>query len=272
MKDALTNIVQQIYTTIATSTSTDILTLSLSGFNGVAYSYIKLILSTVALPIAYTILALFALLELWKASTHLEGSGGHLGVEIIIRVMIRVVLCKLLVDSSLLVMESIFEAALYLTTQMQNTLSGVDIGSLATLTPDADLAEIESSSGFFSQLGLLIELLIYQFAIKIVMLLVNVIALGRFVEIYVYIAISPIPLATLPSEELGQIGKNFLKSFAAVCIQGALIYLVLTFYPMFAATIPATISGRFAALTLALILAFAVLRCNQWAKSICNAM
>lgn len=272
MKDALTNIVQQMYTTISAGTGTDLLTLSLSGFNGVAYSYIKLILENVALPIAYTILALFALLELWKASTHLEGSGGHLGIEIIIRVMVRVILCKLLVDYSLTIMEAIFEAALYLTTQIQATVANMDVGSLTGLTSDSDIAEIENTIGFFSQLGLLIELKIYQLAIQIVMLLVNVICLGRFIEIYVYIAIAPIPLATLPSEELGQVGKNFLKSFTAVCIQGALIFLVLTFFPMFAASIPATLSGRFAALTLVLILAFAVLRCNQWAKSICNAM
>ena len=174
MKDALTNIVQQMYTTISSGTGIDLLTLSLSGFNGVAYSYIKLILENVALPIAYTILALFALLELWKASTHLEGSGGHLGIEIIIRVMVRVILCKLLVDYSLTIMEAIFEAALYLTTQIQATVANMDVGSRTGLTSDSDIAEIENTIGFFSQLGLLIELKIYQLAIQIVMLLVNV--------------------------------------------------------------------------------------------------
>ena len=54
----------------------------------------------------------------------------------------------------------------------------------------------------------------------------------RFIEIYMYVAISPIPIATFPSEDLSQIGKNFLKSFAAVCLQGTLIYLILTFFPV----------------------------------------
>ena len=272
MRETLINIVEQMYDSITAGPGTGILTQSLSGFNGVAYDYITLILNNVALPIAYPILARFALLELWKASTHMEGNGGHLGIEIIIRVMVRVILCKLVVDYSLTIMEAIFQAALYLTTQIQTTVAGMDLGSLGGITSDADLSEIEETTGFFSQLALLIELKIYQFAIQIIMLLIYVICLGRFIEIYVFIAIAPIPLATLPSEELGQIGKNFLKSFTAVCIQGALLYLVLTFFPMFAASIPSTISGRFAALVLVLILGFAVLRCQQWARSICNAV
>lgn len=126
--------------------------------------------------------------------------------------------------------------------------------------------------GLGAQLAMFVELLIVKFAVFIILGLVQIICIARFIEIYVYMAIAPIPLATFPSEELSSVGKNFLKSFAAVCIQGALIYIVLSIFPMlFNANIlqDNSITGM---LLYSVILAIGVLSSGRWAKSICNAM
>ena len=48
---------------------------------------------------------------------------------------------------------------------------------------------------------------------------------GRFFKIYLYTALAPIPLSTFAGEPSQQIGKSFIKSFCAVCLEGAIIIL-----------------------------------------------
>ena len=114
--------------------------------------------------------------------------------------------------------------------------------------------------------------LIVQIAVK----MAQIIVIARFVELYLYFCVAPIPIATLPSGEMSQIGKNFLKSFAAVCLQGTLIYLVLSFFP-FIADFFLEGSDNFLVIAgnmigYAILLIVAVWSTQKWAKSICNAM
>lgn len=98
------------------------------------------------------------------------------------------------------------------------------------------------------------------------------ICIARFIEIYVYIAISPIPIATFPSDDLNQIAKGFLKSFAAVCLQGAFIYLILSFFPILVSSNILGDTSAWGLLLYSLILALGVFSSSRWAKSVCNAM
>jgi hypothetical protein len=139
----------------------------------------------------------------------------------------------------------------------------MDIGAIT--------AEI-NSMGLGAQIGLLLELIIIKFGVWVIMGLVQIICIGRFLEIYIHVAIAPIPLATLPSDDLNSIAKNFLKSFAAVSLQGALIYLILSFFPQL---VNSNILGEQIAFTMLLysiVLVIAIFSAGKWAKSICNAM
>ena len=57
---------------------------------------------------------------------------------------------------------------------------------------------------------------------------INLILIGRLFEIIVYTVISPVPLATFAGEGWHDIAKAFIKSYAAVCLQG--IVVVVMFY------------------------------------------
>lgn len=61
---------------------------------------------------------------------------------------------------------------------------------------------------------------------------------GRFFKLYIYTAISPIPLATFAGEPTQSIGISFLKSYAAVCLEGAIIVLACIIFSAFAASPP----------------------------------
>lgn len=54
-----------------------------------------------------------------------------------------------------------------------------------------------------------------------------------------YTAIAPIPLSTFAGEPSQSVGKSFIKSYAAVCLEGAIIVLACIIFSLFAAAPPA---------------------------------
>ena len=71
---------------------------------------------------------------------------------------------------------------------------------------------------------------------------------GRLFRLYLYTAISPIPLAAFAGEPSQQIGISFLKSYSAVCLEGVVIALCCTIYSAYAAAPPDVDSAASAAM------------------------
>ena len=65
----------------------------------------------------------------------------------------------------------------------------------------------------------------------------------RWVPTQLYVAIAPIPLSTFAGEETSQMGKSFMKSFAGVCLEGAIIVLACVIYSAFATAPPVAAAG-----------------------------
>ena len=74
--------------------------------------------------------------------------------------------------------------------------------------------------------------------ITIMSFIIILMVYGRFFKLYIYTAISPIPLATFAGEPTQSIGISFLKSYAAVCLEGAIIVLACIIFSAFAASPP----------------------------------
>ena len=66
---------------------------------------------------------------------------------------------------------------------------------------------------------------------------------GRYFRLYLYTAIAPVPLSTFAGEPTSSIGKAFLRSYAAVCLEGAIIVLACVIFTEFAASPPAVQAG-----------------------------
>ena len=58
-----------------------------------------------------------------------------------------------------------------------------------------------------------------------------------------YTAIAPIPLSSFAGETTQNIGKSFLKSYVAVCIEGAIIVLACVIFSAFATSPPVVDAG-----------------------------
>ncbi len=61
---------------------------------------------------------------------------------------------------------------------------------------------------------------------------------GRFFKLYLYTAIAPVPLSTFAGEPTQQVGKSFIKSYCAVCLEGAIIVLSCIIFSLFACSPP----------------------------------
>lgn len=61
---------------------------------------------------------------------------------------------------------------------------------------------------------------------------------GRFFKMYLYTAIAPVPLSALAGEPTKQVAKSFIKSYSAVCLEGAIIILACVIFSLFANSPP----------------------------------
>lgn len=267
--DAIMALLEWIYSRVGdVANGSSGLTMTLDGFSQTLFDWTTAIMNSVAMPVATVLLALFALLEIHSAATNAQNSGSSIPAEIIIKILIKVGLAKLALDSISLIMQAVYQISTYLTENIQTLVT-----TAGTTTYDLELlrANVESLN-FGMQLLMLIVGAIAFLITWIATLFAEILITARFVEIYVYFAMSPIPTATLLNAEQSSTGKNFLKSFGAVCLQGTLIYLVLTFFPvittgMLSATddVAGAIMGT---LGYSLVLIFSISGTSKWAKTI----
>ena len=64
-------------------------------------------------------------------------------------------------------------------------------------------------------------------------------AARRWALTLLYTAIAPIPLSSFAGEPTSHVGKNFLRSYAGVCLEGVIIALACIIFSVMAAAPPA---------------------------------
>ncbi len=111
-------------------------------------------------------------------------------------------------------------------------------GSTTSVIPSSIVSAIEDV-GFWSSIPLWAITLIGGLIITVLSFIMIMTVYGRFFKLYLYTAIAPIPLSTFAGEPTQQVGKSFLKSYAAVCLEGAIIILSCIIFSLFASTPPA---------------------------------
>ena len=116
-----------------------------------------------------------------------------------------------------------------------------------TVLPSEIISAVESC-GFFESIPLWAVTLIGGLFITILSFIMILTVYGRFFKLYLYTALAPIPLSTFAGETTQNVGKSFLKSFCAVCLEGAIIVLSCIIFSLFAST-PPVVDGTATAVT-----------------------
>lgn len=114
--------------------------------------------------------------------------------------------------------------------------SGISTSS-ASVLPDDLITKIEEC-GFWESIPLWAVTLIGSLFITVLSFVMILSVYGRFFKIYMYAAIAPIPLSSFAGEPTQNIGKQFLKSFCSVLLEGAVIVLACIIFSVFASSLP----------------------------------
>lgn len=122
-------------------------------------------------------------------------------------------------------------------------------GGKVTQLPDAIVEKVESV-GMLESIPLWIVTLLGSLLITILSFIMILTVYGRMFKLYMYTAIAPIPVATFAGEPTQSIGKNFIRSYAGVCLEGAVIALACIIFSAFAASPPAVGSADMSAVTI----------------------
>lgn len=115
--------------------------------------------------------------------------------------------------------------------------SGV-AGMSDTALPQEIIDKI-NAVGFWDSIPLWAVTLIGGLFITVMAFVMIMSVYGRFFRLYMYTAIAPIPLATFAGEPTSNVGRNFLRSYAGVCLEGAIIALACIIFSAMSSSPPA---------------------------------
>lgn len=152
------------------------------------------------------------------------------------KLFIRFVLAKAAISYGMDIMLAMFSIA-------QGTISTIMSSSGLTLTgatalPQEVITAI-TNVGFWDSIPLWIVTLLGSLFVWVLSLVMILTVYGRFFKLYMATAIAPIPLASFAGEPSANIGKSFLKTYAALCLQGCIIVLACIIFSAFMSEPPA---------------------------------
>lgn len=152
-----------------------------------------------------------------------------------LKLFVRFILAKAVITQGMELMLTIF-------TIIQGVINTIVTSSGITnpnnlALPDDIVSAIEDCK-FFESIPLWAVTLIGGLVVTVISLILILTVYGRFFKLYMYTAIAPIPLSTFAGEPSQNVGKTFLKSYCAVCLEGAIIVLACIIFSLFASTPP----------------------------------
>jgi hypothetical protein len=157
-----------------------------------------------------------------------------------VKLFIRFALAKAVITYGLELMMALFRIVQGLISTIMNA-AGFG-GATEMVLPDSIVTAIENT-GFFDSIPLWAVTLLGGLFITVLSFIMIMPVYGRFFKFYLYTAIAPVPLSTFAGEPSQSVGKAFIKSYAAVCLEGAIIVLACIIFSLFATSPPAVDSS-----------------------------
>ena len=163
-----------------------------------------------------------------------------------LKIFIRFAIAKGVVTYGLELMMALFNIIQGVTSTIMQTAG---FGSTEdTVLPD-EIIEAVEDCGFFESIPLWAVTLIGGLFITVLSFIMIMSVYGRFFRLFLYTAIAPIPLSSFAGEPSQNIGRSFLKSYAAVCLEGAIVVLACIIFSLFASS-PPVVDPNAAAVTM----------------------
>lgn len=210
----------------------NLLTMSPEHFKGGGIWRVILSINGAMQAIGLALLVLFFLIGVVKTSANLTDIKRP---EHALKLFLRFAIAKGVVTYGLELMMAIFAIIQGVVSKIMTT-SGIS-GATKTTLPQEMIDAIEDC-GFFESIPLWAVTLIGSLFITVLSFIIIMTVYGRFFKLYMYTAIAPIPLSTFAGQPTQNVGKSFIKSYAAVCLEGAIIVLACVIFSLFASSPP----------------------------------
>ncbi len=234
---------------------------------------------------AITLCVMFFLIDFFSKTLHLQ----WVTWENVLMLCIKMVVAKVCVDNAELFTTMLYKGfngfigAISGTVTQYSFISGDNYTKAQYFVSASQASMIinDTDAGFlnFQPMLLNLQISIQGLIMKIIMILANVVVIARLFELTVYTLIAPVPLSTFACEGLSDVGKGFLKSYAAVSLQAIVLAIMFVAY---ASVNNALISGNIGSTNLTLdgimglittlTLGMGVMQSGAWSKRICGAM
>ena len=160
--------------------------------------------------------------------------------EVAFKCFIRFVLAQAAVSWGMELMTGAFRVAQGMVTTIMDS-SGLTAMSATTL-PD-ELVSVIEDVGFIDSIPLWAVTLLGSLFIWVLSLVMILTVYSRFFKLYMATAIAPIPLSSFAGQPSSSIGMAFIKSYAAICLEGCVILLACIIFSQFASSPPVVTEG-----------------------------
>lgn len=211
---------------------------SLKGHNPTIYKIVTDLHSTAVLPISAVVISIILVLELARNATHMEGDH-QMGVKIIAATMFKSALLVVAAQNSMMFLNAINEVS----TKIIAGISKAGNKNYKTGELPARVNKLIEDAGTVDQAGLVMMLLlpfIISIAAKVV---IQVMVIVRFAELYIMTAFASLPIAFLGHPDTKSMGISYLQKYAAVSLQAATLMMAVALYSKFI-----NFSGQFASI------------------------
>ena len=209
-----------------------LLTQSIENFKGGGIWEVIVKIHGALLAIGLALLVLFFVFGVVKSCTNLTEIKRP---EHALKLFLRFAIASGLVVYGMDFMLAVFEIIQGITNTIMNT---VGIGMATETVLPQEIIDAVHDCGFLESIPLWAVTLLGGLFITILSFIMILTVYGRFFKLYMYTAISPIPLSTSAGETTQNISVTFMKSYAGVCLEGAIIVLACIIFSTFAAAPP----------------------------------
>lgn len=152
-----------------------------------------------------------------------------------LKLFIRFALAKGVVTYGLELMMALFNIVQGI---ISTIMSSAGFGTTTDAVLPAEIVQAIKDCSFWESIPLWAVTLIGGLFITVLSFIMIMSVYGRFFKLYLYTAIAPVPLSSFAGEPSQSIGKAFLKGYAAVCLEGAIIVLACIIFSVFASSPP----------------------------------
>lgn len=214
------------------------------GIGSTLFTLVDNVADKVILPIGTVILTYIVLYEF--ITMVIDKNNFHeFDTSIFFRWIVKTGIAIYFLSNSSTIINAFFDLGSMMSTNLNTQVNSAVAGTGVTSWSDAVLGFYDKISvfGIANLLGMLIPSFLIMVICLVIYVCIYVIVISRMCEIYLHIAVAPIPMATITNREFGESGKNYLKVIFAFILQAFFILLCLGLFKFLILSLAGTVGS-----------------------------